>query len=188
MIDAVIDEHFRRSLGSIGADYMNLFGKRLNQSLKSPPSTPPAVAPITPAHVRARVSPIQVNSPESLTQKSTSPPPAHKSSEPNEKDSKQNADTISSAASAETETDTIEVDEDIEMSVDDHFAKALGDTWKQLQQHSKSQSSPVESVHEKDMTKDSINNSKSDANDDDIDDDDDERPTLEIDTSNDNES
>lgn len=187
MIDAVIDEHFRRSLGSLGSDYKNLFGKRLNQ-LKSPSSIPAPATPITPpppARKSAQVSPIRVNSPEPLAQKSTLPP--YESKRSNENDSKSNDEKISSCVSA-TEKES-KVDEDVEMSVDDHFAKALGDTWKQLQQHTKLQTSPVETDHEKDMTTDSVNNSKSEKNEtDDDDDDDDARSALEIDTSNDNES
>lgn len=195
MIDAVIDEHFRRSLGTLGGDYMNLFGKRttlerLNQ-LKSPSSAPSTAAttPITPTNVRksAQVSPIQVNSPESHAQKSSSPPPppatVHESKRPNEtNDLKQNVDTPPKSAK-----ETI-ADEDVEMSVDDHFAKALGDTWKQLQ-HSKSRSSPIESDHENESINKNSKSKTNDDNDGDIDDDDDdERPTLQIDTSNDIES
>lgn len=87
MIDPVIDEHFRRSLG---ADYMNLFGNKKSTNLKiiskkMSPMSPPAKA-ASPAPTTAAVAPV----PERVV-------------------------------------DTIE------MSVDDHFAKALGgDTWKQL--------------------------------------------------------
>ncbi|KAJ6649462.1 hypothetical protein Bhyg_04698 [Pseudolycoriella hygida] len=83
MIDPVIDEHFRRSLG---ADYMNLFGNKKSTNLKIISKKIPAVSP--------------VKSP--------------------------------SAAIVKTVTAPDPVDT-IEMSVDDHFAKALGgDTWKQL--------------------------------------------------------
>lgn len=86
MIDPVIDEHFRRSLG---ADYMNLFGNKKSTNLK-------------------------------IISKKISPVPPAKSSSP------------TPTAVAKTEAIPEPVDT-IEMSVDDHFAKALGgDTWKQL--------------------------------------------------------
>lgn len=85
MIDPVIDEHFRRSLG---ADYMNLFGNKKSTNLKI---------------ISKKISPV------SPPVKSTSPTPVAKS------------------VTVPEQVDTIE------MSVDDHFAKALGgDTWKQL--------------------------------------------------------
>lgn len=84
MIDPVIDEHFRRSLG---ADYMNLFGNKKSTNLK-------------------------------IISKKISPVPPAKSPTP--------------VAVAKTVAIPEQVDT-IEMSVDDHFAKALGgDTWKQL--------------------------------------------------------
>lgn len=86
MIDPVIDEHFRRSLG---ADYMNLFGNKKSTNLKI---------------ISKRISPVP-------PVKATSPAPT---------------DAVKTVAVPE-QVDTIE------MSVDDHFAKALGgDTWKQL--------------------------------------------------------
>lgn len=87
MIDPVIDEHFRRSLG---ADYMNLFGNKKSSNLKiiskkNSPVPPPAKTP--------------------------SPTPT----------------AVAKTVAIPEQVDTIE------MSVDDHFAKALGgDTWKQL--------------------------------------------------------
>lgn len=195
MIDAVIDEHFRRSLGTLGPDYMNLFGKRLSQ-LKSPS---PVSAPPPPPIVRkaAQISPIQVNSPESSSRKlstsSSSPPPPTSPNRSKENGSKQ---TPNATASTTPEKEPAG-DGNVEMSVDDHFAKALGDTWKQLQQHNKSSASSAESDQENDMATDPANNSnakddkiqKQNINDaDDDDDDDDDRPMLEIDTSNDTES
>ncbi len=88
MIDPVIDEHFRRSLG---ADYMNLFGnkKSTNSKIISKKSSPPA--------------------------KTTSPAPPTTTT------------AVAKTVAIPEQADTIE------MSVDDHFAKALGgDTWKQL--------------------------------------------------------
>lgn len=125
MVDPVIDEHFRRSLG---ADYMNLFGKRLNQlktttssaSIKSPQISP---VPETPR-------PVDVLRPD------------------DDETAKRDND----------KEMTVEENVNIEMSVDDHFAKALGDTWKQLQQN-KSRASPIEPDLESDVTCDSMNNS-----------------------------
>lgn len=87
MIDPVIDEHFRRSLG---ADYMNLFGNKKSTNLKI---------------ISKKMSPVH-------PAKSTSPTPAP---------------LVAKSVPVAEPVDTIE------MSVDDHFAKALGgDTWKQL--------------------------------------------------------
>lgn len=92
MVDPVIDEHFRRSLG---ADYMNLFVKNKDAASKTPSHSPPhePMSPTTPA-------PVKQGKPDPQT------------------------DTKSS-------TNGTEVGQEIEMSVDDHFAKALGDRWKQ---------------------------------------------------------
>lgn len=88
MIDPVIDEHFRRSLG---ADYMNLFGNKKSTNLKI---------------ISKKISPNMTS-----TLRTTPPSPV---------------------AVVKTVADSDPVDT-IEMSVDDHFAKALGgDTWKQL--------------------------------------------------------
>lgn len=135
MVDHELDEHFRRSLG---ADYMNLFGKRLDQ-LKSTSSAtgttkkspqPSAVVTDTSLHVKEKQQQQQ---------------------QPQQENSSSNRDNVK------------EVVENIEMSVDDHFAKALGDTWKQLQQSSKSSTS---SNHDdNDVISDPENDSN--ANDDD---------------------
>lgn len=86
MIDPVIDEHFRRSLG---ADYMNLFGNKKSTNLK-------------------------------IISKKNSPAPPAKTISPTPM-------AVAKTVAAPEQADTIE------MSVDDHFAKALGgDTWKQL--------------------------------------------------------
>lgn len=90
MIDPVIDEHFRRSLG---ADYMNLFGNKKSTNLKI---------------ISKRISPVPVP-----PAKATSPPAP--------------VDAVKTVLAVPEQVDTIA------MSVDDHFAKALGgDTWKQL--------------------------------------------------------
>lgn len=136
MVDPVIDEHFRRSLG---ADYMNLFGKRLNQ-LKSTSSVATVV------RKSPQLSPIES---DATTEPRGQQPDHHRTNETSP----------SPAPKRDNEKQTVE---NIEMSVDDHFAKALGDTWKQLQQN-KSRASPVEG-DESDLNSDAINDSN--ANDD----------------------
>lgn len=161
MIDPVIDEHFRRSLG---ADYAILFGNKkpgaavkptpivgakkptTHPTVVSPPqfsshqaSAPTAshalhspiatVFPTTAAPSASRISTSPSTSaaivvkvdPQPARQPSTPPPPP--------------ADRRRTSSDA-TEEEHREEDEDssaVSMSVDDHFAKALGgDTWKQL--------------------------------------------------------
>lgn len=113
MVDPVIDEHFRRSLG---ADYMNLFDKKQQNEQESVPMpqnlSPNAVpSPREPSPSRETVSP------RTPLVQSPAPAPARATN--------------------------------IEMSVDDHFAKALGDTWKKLQEADKSLPSPTGSVNSK---------------------------------------
>lgn len=133
MVDPVIDEHFRRSLG---ADYMNLFGNRFDQLKASPRSASQQTSNLN-NKKSPQISPVQLKA----TPKSASP--------------------ISNTELTENETTT----ENIEISVDDHFAKALGDTWKQLQQGKQNSAT-------KEMDIDDIDDSKN-VNDD-VDDDDDE--------------
>lgn len=136
MVDPVIDEHFRRSLG---ADYMNLFGKRLNQ-LKS----------TSPASTIVRKSP-QIS--QSAAQLS-----AHEDSNSSQEIHRPDIENSSAISKRDSVNETV-VDENVEMSVDDHFAKALGDTWKQLQQN-KSRASPIEPDHDEiDVNSDSMNDS-----------------------------
>lgn len=98
MIDPVIDEHFRRSLG---ADYINIFGKKKTTTNNTTPTTnTTTIAPTIPS--------------------TPSPPISNNIKKPVQ-------------CSKTTITTTIEPDT-VAMSVDDHFAKALGnDTWRQLQ-------------------------------------------------------
>lgn len=162
MVDPVIDEHFRRSLG---ADYMNLFGKRLNQ-LKSTSSSVATVVRKSP-----QLSPMESDAMETRGQQpdmqrtnETSPPPSP----------------TPSPAKRDSEKQSVK---NIEMSVDDHFAKALGDTWKQLQQN-KSRASPIE-ADDSDLNSDAINDSNAnDDDDDDGDDDDDDRSSSKSDLTN----
>lgn len=138
MVDPVIDEHFRRSLG---ADYMNLFGKRLDQ-LKSASS--PTTTTTTTIRKSPQTSPVQ--SEQSVTNARTKETATQPSSD----------NTCSPKANRDNVKETVE---NIEMSVDDHFAKALGDTWKQLQQHSKPNSCSTELDHDSDKKSDPDNDS-----------------------------
>lgn len=107
MIDPVIDEHFRRSLG---ADYMHLFEAKSKSAESSPKPSPPL-----------RVSPsLSVRSTNSLASSTSS------------------STKVASPKAKKASKQTINV----EMSVDDHFAKALGATWKKLQEADKSAPSP----------------------------------------------
>lgn len=190
MIDPVIDEHFRRSLG---ADYAALFGnnRKPGAAIKPTPipapkkqsQLPPSIA-ITATVMTAHAghgtgssSSSSANSPTiavatvSPTMAAISPvvqPPPQHSPTPNAASSVGNssgatvtlplsaivAPTVRSSPSAATAPmrrseqqqrqqqpsqpppppSNSDVTEDVGMSVDDHFAKALGgDTWKQLQ-------------------------------------------------------
>lgn len=113
MIDPVIDEHFRRSLG---ADYMHLFEK------KAQPIEPEVPASVSTASPRALTPPIPVK-------RSKSPP----DNQPIERIEPQ-----STVAGKSSPNPIKKQKVNIEMSVDDHFAKALGDTWKKLQEADKS--------------------------------------------------
>lgn len=102
MIDPVIDEHFRRSLG---ADYADIFEKRSSPIAESVSNASPRSSP------KSRLA-----SPIATTKSPTSTSPSF---------------TITPIIDTKpTPKQTINV----EMSVDDHFAKALGDTWKKLQE------------------------------------------------------
>lgn len=127
MVDPVIDEHFRRSLG---ADYIHLFGKNVDPMRSTSSSLTVANVNKSPQ----QTSPIQLDS---------------KSANRRTKDANQSDDNCSSISNGDNEKKT----EDIEMSVDDHFAKALGATWKQLQQN-KSSAPPSETELEPDREMD----------------------------------
>lgn len=114
MVDPVIDEHFRRSLG---ADvYVNLCDERLNRWKPTTSRTPSAKttneiaadSKLCAATQLINLSRIQVKT-------------ADKQCPPNSDIAMQQ-----------------QVVENVDVSVDDHFAKALGDTWKQLQQNKQS--------------------------------------------------
>lgn len=140
MVDHELDEHFRRSLG---ADYMNLFGKRLEQMKSMSSSSTATVA----AKKSPQISPMV--SETSARVKETTP------TEPEKSSSKR--DNVEKEA----------VVENIEMSVDDHFAKALGDTWKQLQQNNSNKSSTSSNHDENDLNSDPENDSNVKHNEDD---------------------
>lgn len=120
MVDPVIDEHFRRSLG---ADYVSLFGKQLNcsktcRSSLSPPSkptTPTTSSNDTPADSKLCAATQLINLSRAHVTNADKPCPSNNS-----------------------DTAIQQMVENVDISVDDHFAKALGDTWKQLQQNKQS--------------------------------------------------
>lgn len=133
MVDPVIDEHFRRSLG---ADYMNLFAKRLDHSKSTSSitlSSPTALSP--------RLAAPQLR--KSL-QSPTIPSPIRPNQNP-----KKPSESLAPLVIRLDNLPSSEPAVDVEMSVDDHFAKALGETWKQLQQGNKqsTSTSPAELQH-----------------------------------------
>lgn len=136
MVDPVIDEHFRRSLG---ADYMNLFGKGVDP-LKSASSLTAAAA----------IAAANINK---LPQLSPPVQSATKTTNRRTKDAHQSDDNGSSNSNGDNNDKGTA--EDVEMSVDDHFAKALGATWKQLQQN-KSAASPTMETEQQDAEMDEL--------------------------------
>lgn len=160
MIDPVIDEHFRRSLG---ADYAILFGnKKPGAAVKPTPivgakKSSPLISsqfPITSAaapaaSVSALYSPIAVATVSPTTTTSTSLVTAGALTSPSSRISTSPSTSAAIVVKVEPQparqpppvverrqssADVIEEDSSaVSMSVDDHFAKALGgDTWKQL--------------------------------------------------------
>lgn len=156
MVDPVIDEHFRRSLG---ADYMNLFGNHLNQ-LKSSRSAANQTTSNNNNNNKINNKSPQISPIESKAATKPVIPISNKAS--TEYDESENGTGTGPA------TGTIE---NIEFSVDDHFAKALGDTWKQLQQIKQINSSPADSPSPNKME---IDDNTVAASDDENDDDDDD--------------
>lgn len=157
MVDPVIDEHFRRSLG---ADYMNLFGKKQDAATKN---TSPASSstehrrPCQPNQTKPASESSQPSTPSScsLNDNSLSSPKAS----PSQNSSPTGVDVVDGIGKSNAT---------IAMSVDDHFAKALGDTWKQLQQAEKQiaansggQSNEDEDYFDDDMAADVDDNSSS---------------------------
>lgn len=160
MIDPVIDEHFRRSLG---ADYMNLFGKKREAAAKhmSPASSfsPEQQRSPLPNQTKSATEPSQPSTPSSCSSKNkTSPTPKMS---PSQNALSASVDVVDGPGKSNTT---------IAMSVDDHFAKALGDTWKQLQQaekqiaasgQSSGQSDDDDEYFDDDMAADDDDNSSS---------------------------
>lgn len=129
MVDPVIDEHFRRSLG---ADYMNLFGKKHETAAKNT-----SAASLSPVQRRSP-HPNQINptieSSQPTTPTSSSCSPHNKSLSSPKASPSQN---VSPAGVDAVDGINEKSNATIAMSVDDHFAKALGATWTQLQQAEK---------------------------------------------------
>lgn len=118
MCDPVIDEHFRRSLGP---DYMTLFSKAKESNSVSNGKSPKAVTKDRGS------SPIMFPSdPCTKFLNSNSKPLKHE-------DSPQSDMAEEDEDDEEEEEESMDVDDTAGLSVDDHFAKALGDTWKKLQ-------------------------------------------------------
>lgn len=125
---------------------MNLFGKRFDQlKTTSPSSISNSTQQMASNHKKS--TPIQTS------------PMQSQSTSPNEQCMVNNGNSDINQKST---------DDNVEISVDDHFAKALGDTWKQLQQNrqtnsSTGQISDTESIDEN-IDKKSTNNEQQIAN------------------------
>lgn len=120
MCESVIDEHFRRSLG---ADYMEIF-KNINN--KTPKSDTPLASPIPNDEPPQEMSLDLKKSPPTTPQ-----PMDDDATDGNEINNENQENNESSAAASEKRIKK----ESIEFSVDDHFAKALGDTWKKIKEN-----------------------------------------------------
>lgn len=149
MVDPVIDEHFRRSLG---ADYMNLFGKKQE--------TTASRLIITSMSPEQRRSP-HLNQTKPTTESSQPSTPLSYSSKEIPLSKNRNISRSTSPGSVDVVDGTDKSNTTIAMSVDDHFAKALGATWTQLQQAEKhiaastsEQSDEDEDYSDDDMTAD----------------------------------
>lgn len=113
MCDTVIDEHFRRSLGN---NYMELFDKTGTGAV-SPTGT--GAVPTIPAAVA--VTPVTAVTKTATKRVAKSPPVA---SPPLPPPAAKKVDKVVEAEDKE--------DANVNFSVDDHFAKALGETWNKL--------------------------------------------------------
>lgn len=155
MIDPVIDEHFRRSLG---ADYAILFGnKKPGAAVKPTPivgakkpslivsqqfsvaSAASAAASASTLHSPIAVATVLPTTATSLVNAAVTSPSSRISTSPSTsaaivvkvepQPARQPPPSVERRTSDATDEDSAAVS----MSVDDHFAKALGgDTWKQL--------------------------------------------------------
>lgn len=106
MCDPVIEEHFRRSLGE---DYMSIF-KNINNKSKSPPETPLPIEEDEEGEEEEQEVSLDLK-------KIPSPPQNDAAGTDRRNDEKRTKK------------------ESIEFSVDDHFSKALGDTWKKIKEN-----------------------------------------------------
>lgn len=118
MCDTVIDEHFRRSLGN---NYMELFDKSSNGGsavVKAPISSTPTIGGV----VGPAPTPMALKTKRVV--KTTPPPPpvvAEVKKPPEVQEEKEDDEDMADAEDA-----------NVNFSVDDHFAKALGETWNKL--------------------------------------------------------
>lgn len=114
MCESVIDEHFRRSLG---ADYMEIFKNINNKTLKSdsPLASPTLSEPL-----------------EMTLDLKKSPPSTPQPMEDETDATEMNNENCENIESGGTKNEKQFKKESVEFSVDDHFAKALGDTWKKI--------------------------------------------------------
>lgn len=158
MVDPVIDEHFRRSLG---ADYMNLFGKKQELAAKHS-------SIVSPSPDQQR-SPLP-NQPKIANESSQSSTPSSCNSNYKPTSPKASLPQNTSPADVDVVDGNEKTNTTIAMSVDDHFAKALGDTWKQLQQaekqiaaNSSDQSDDDEDYFDDEMAADGDDNSSSNS-------------------------
>lgn len=158
MVDPVIDEHFRRSLG---ADYMNLFGKKQEATAKQTSRVSSSPGKRISSHTNPTRSTTESSQPSTPSSCSSSNRTPSLNASPTRNASPAGVDVVDGSAKSTTT---------ISMSVDDHFAKALGDTWKQLQQAEKQiaesdsgQSDDDEEYFDDDMAVDADDNSSSNS-------------------------
>lgn len=172
MVDPVIDEHFRRSLG---ADYMNLFGKKQETQQPSPNVLQSKNTKVSTTTAAKNSQPTTAAT-NSITGKMSSnkwPASSPSSSSTNVAPSiPVKPESFDANDESETSDERMEISDDsattVEMSVDDHFAKALGDTWKRLQQAEKNSSNLTNTTTKTTSANDNENleNRKLDDNDD----------------------
>lgn len=115
MCDPVIDEHFRRSLG---ANYMSLFPKSKDSSANG----------VANGKNQKVVTKDRGSSPIMFPSD-----PCTKYLAPNSDAAKSTSES-KSVSGSDSEDYKMDVDESSGLTVDDHFAKALGDTWKKIKE------------------------------------------------------
>lgn len=118
MCDPIIDEHFRRSLGK---DYAILFSN--NNVVTTTPSPPPTVTTTT--QLTNRTTPVVVEPHNNIKKITLTSSKKHQTKTTNATEQENG---IIASFKEMMDTDTAS------LSVDDHFAKALGDTWFKLNQ------------------------------------------------------